>query len=90
MRKYRHILRVACRTYIDVPLEALNGLNHCCFFTLASKQLLADNCSWEDRLKTSVPGEVFSSLASATFSIERKRVRIGMIIRLKRPLSATV
>ncbi len=60
------------------------------FHTLTGNQLRADNGSWEDRLKTSVPGEVFSSLASVTFSIERERVRIGTIIHLERPLLVTV
>ena len=41
-------------------------------------------------MKTLVLGEVFSSLASATFSIERERARIGMIICLERPMLATL
>ncbi len=56
----------------------------------ADNQLQANYGFREDRLKTPVLGEALSSLASAAFSAERKRVLPGTVIRLKRPLLTAV
>ena len=50
----------------------------------AAIQLRVDNRSCQGRLNTSALGEVFTSLASATCSIERERAQTGMITHPER------